>query len=426
MVSDFGILNAIFDVIAATWWILIFVILFPLFRSTWLFWRQEKFKQSITWTLLELRIPREVHQSPKAMEQVLFALHSLRNSPGNFREYYINGEVTKSFSLEIVSLGGEIHYYIRVDAKLRHAVEAAIFSYYPDIEVAEADDYVIRFPGDISEMETQDYDLWGTEMTLKKEGAYPIRSYHDFEAVTEEREFDPASSFLEVLSKLKKDEIAGIQIIVAPLGNDWKDKFKPLVDELRATKMIKNDAGELVKAFAMRSPGETDVIKAIENNLSKPAFDTLIRLIYLAPKASFFDSYARGGIMGAFNQYGSLDLNMFAGNKNTGSKAGGWAWPYIFPGTRTLYRKQRLLHDYRVRTTPIDTWMGRLFTSSVFNPNFYSQRFPLTTESLATIYHPPMAMVLTAPHVKRVESRKAGPPAGLAIYGDESDLEKYF
>ena len=49
----------------------------------------------------------------------------------------------------------------------------------------------------------------------------------------------------------------------------------------------------------------------------------------------------------------------------------------------------------------------------------------MNVEGIATLFHPPTAVVLTAPHVKRVESRKVGPPAGLPIFGEEEELEKY-
>jgi hypothetical protein len=50
----------------------------------------------------------------------------------------------------------------------------------------------------------------------------------------------------------------------------------------------------------------------------------------------------------------------------------------------------------------------------------------MNIECLASIFHPPTAGVLTAPHVHRVESKKAGPPAGLAIFGEEGDIESFF
>lgn len=129
-----------------TWWLWFFIIIFRLFLETWLHWRQEVFKEDINWVLLELKIPRLIEKSSKSMEQVLAALHSLRNSPGNLREIYWDGEVTRWTSLELVSFGGEIHFYVRCYAKLRSLVEAAFFSYYPGLDIIEVPDYISRFP----------------------------------------------------------------------------------------------------------------------------------------------------------------------------------------------------------------------------------------------------------------------------------------
>ncbi|MEK7555014.1 MAG: hypothetical protein AAB518_03470, partial [Patescibacteria group bacterium] len=157
--------------------------------STWLFWRQTLFEHSIQFVLLELRIPREVRKSPRAMEQVLMAIHSLRNTANDLQEKYWDGEVTRWYALEIASFSGETHFYIRTYHKQRRLVEAAFFSYYPDVEVVEVPDYIDRMPASIAEMEEQGYDVWGSEMKLAKEDAYPIRTYTDFEAPDEERQF---------------------------------------------------------------------------------------------------------------------------------------------------------------------------------------------------------------------------------------------
>ena len=69
--------------------------------------------------------------------------------------------------------------------------------------------------------------------------------------------------------------------------------------------------------------------------------------------------------------------------------------------------------------------MGKFLTSYILNWNIHSKTFELNTESLATLFHPPTRIVLTAPHMVRVESRKTGPPAGLAIFGDEEKIEKF-
>lgn len=438
--------------LAAIWPLVVFAILLPLTTSTWLYYRREKFKkEEIAWILLELRLPREIKKSPRAMEQVLISIHSLRNAPGNIQEMWWDGEVTLWSSLEIVSFGGEIHFYIRLHRKYKDLVEAALLSYYPDIEVVETDDYVNRFPTDINELYRWGYNVWGGEMKLGREEAYPIRSYTEFEAPDEERQYDPISTFLEVLGKLKKEEMVGIQILIAPEDfTVWTKKWQPLVERLRQATTEKKpprlktkadfpggplpafstmkeevkEEGTFLKSF-MRTPGETDVLKAVENNLSKPAFNTLIRFVYLSPRQLFQDRFPRRGILGAFNQYGALDLNFFRIDYATATHVMFWNWPHLFPKIRNEYRKQRVLYNYRHRTMPPDTFMGRLLTSHLFNWNFASRTYQLNVESLATLYHPPMHIVLTAPHIEQIRSRRVGPPAGLAIYGEEEEIEKY-
>ncbi len=437
-----------------TWWLFLCAILLPVARSTWLFWRQELFKHSGEFTsiLLELKVPREVHRSPRAMEQLLMTIHALRNEATDLRELYWDGEVTRWYSLEIVSFGGEIHMYIRTYYKQKGLVEAAFFSYYPDMEIVEVDDYVDRFPENVREMDKQGYDLWGGEMILAHEDAYPIRSYLAFESPDEEKQYDPISAFLEALGRIRKEEMVAVQYLISPASPKWKDKWEKLIENLRSKAQLKqkeNQAkyktttdfpGGPLPAFAveggedkrdpftsfMRTPGEADVLKAVENNLSKQGFKTVIRFLYFSPVSLFYDSFPRRGILGAFNQYAALDMNFFKINYPKATKTKIWTKPYVFPTRRNLYRKERILQEYKQREMPHETFMGKFLTAYLFNWNFTTKAHILTTESLATLFHLPTALVLTAPHMKRVESRKAGPPAGLAIFGGgEKEIEKY-
>jgi len=433
-----------------------FGILFPVAQLTWLFWKQEKFKEEIPFVLLELSMPREIRKSPRGMEQVLSAIHALRNIAGDFSEIWIDGEVTRWYSFEIVSFGGEIHFYMYVYKKQRDIVEAALYSYYSDIEITEVEDYTKRFPKNVGELYQRGYDMWGSELKLDKEDAYPIKSYVDFEAVAEEEQFDPISLCLEVLSKIKKEEIIAIQILAEPESPKWKDEYKDLLENLRVKQDPKKvphgarykrkiqfegilphfpiEKGEegankyedsVFSKSLLRTPGETDVLKAIEENLAKPAFKTIIRFIYLSPKELFYDTFPRRGIMGIFNQYSSLDLNSFVRNEPVSTRTRVWYWPHIAPATRNEYKKQRLLFNYRKREIPPHSFVGRILTSHWLNWNFHSKQFILTNRSLATIFHPPTFIVLTAPHIRRVESRKMSPPSGLPIYGSEEDIEKF-
>jgi len=436
--------------ISYVWPLVALVMLWRLFEQTYLFWRQEKFRHDTEYVVLELRIPREVTKSPKAMEQVLSAIHFTRNAPAQFDERWIEGENPRAFSLEMVSLGGEVHFYVRIPKKIMGVVEASFFSYYPDVEVIEVPDYIDRVPRTVQDLKKQGYETWGVEMILAKDEAYPIKSYLEFESPDENKQYDPISTILEVMAKAKKEEVIAVQINLIPCDHLWAEKWKPLVKALTDKKSGGGSSvrtktefpGGILPAFtiekaggggeadfvktAMRSPGETDVLKAVETNLSKQAFETVIRFAYFAPEAMFYYSFPARGLMAAFNQYSALNMNTFIPNARTSTKTAGWVYPHIFPKIRSEYKKQRFLYNYARRTMPVGSFIGKLITSHLFNWNFNtSKSFRLSIQSVATVFHPPTFMTLTAPHMKRVESKKAGPPAGLAIYGEEEEIEKY-
>jgi len=457
LVND--VLMFIWELFTWTWWFWLFLVVRGLAVSTWLFWRREWYKKfEARRIILEIRVPREISKSPRAMEQVLASMHSMYNVAGNLREKWWDGEVVRWFTLEMTSMGGEIHLYVTMYHKYRNLVEAAFYSYYPDVELEEVEDYTTLFPEDIQEMYNQGYDLWGTEMVLAKEPYYPIKTYEDFESPDEDKQYDPISAFLEILGQVKPEQMVGIQIHITPASmKEWRDKYEDKIKELKehaqkgggsgpkksATMNVSFESGFLpifdvqkkeekksefdaLKSLS-RSPGETEVLRAVEENLSKPAFKTLVRFIYFSPASLFYDSFARRGLAGSFNQYGTTDMNMFVQNYSVSTKVDLWTWsiPRFFPAIRREYRKQRLLYEYRKRKKPLSNFMGKIITSHFFNWNFASREFMMNTKCLASLFHPPTTMVLTAPHIRRMESRKAGPPAGLAIFGDEDELEKF-
>lgn len=426
-----AIIKAILDFLLLTWWFWLFLLLFPPFRSLWLFWRQELFKNSMNYVVLELKIPRELKKTPRAMEQVFASLAALRNQPMNFQAKYINGEIPRWFSFEIVSREGEgeIHFYVRARDTQRNAIEAAFFSQYPGLEINEVEDYAASLPKTLGELYERGLDIGGTELLLNKEEIYPIKTYSEFEDPEEDRYIDPISSLIEILSKAKRDDFVAVQVLASPAKLKWPDKFKESVEELRepVTKEVPSDAeeGGTRKIPIGRTPGQADVLEAVENNLSKPAFDTLIRLISIGPKNTLDWRNLFGSMAGFFNQFNSLQLNSFKQNFAVATSTTPWAWPHVSTQKRAEYRKHRMLTNFLKREVPPETDMGKLVTSYIFNSNFSSQRFLLNTEGLATLFHPPTTYVLTAPHLKHTESKRTGPPAGLSIFGEEEEIEKF-
>ncbi len=411
----------------ATWWFWLFIFSIFFLRSSWLAWRQQSFRKSQKYVICEIKIPREITRSPKAMDQLFMAVHQMQNGPANFGEKYFDGEVGRTFTFEMVSFSGEIHFYVRFYHKYRGLIQGAFYSAYPDVELIEIEDYNLKFPKTYADLEAAGYDLWGTELQLtKKLDMYPIKTYVEFETMMEEAQFDPISVLVETMTKLKPGEFIGVQYIVDALEPRWVKEFEEDLNELKKPKMAEAPTEGEFGMMQFRSPGETDVLKAVERKLSKPAFETMIRFIYISPKPTFYDSFPRRAITSTYNQYAANDLNSFKQNhKYVSPMAQIWYFPYVFSNTRNKLRKQRLWKKFCQRIFPSHIFMAKLLDSHPLSFAFHSETITLTADELATLYHPPTKIVLTAPHVERVVSKKGGPPAGLPIYGAEEELKQF-
>lgn len=425
IVAPREIANIFIRFLELTWPIWLFFFLFEMVKPIYLFIKQEQFKEGELAAeknvLIELRVPRELEKGPQAMEQILLAIHGMMGAPSDWNKIWLDGEIMLWFSLEMVSIGGEVHFYIRAPKKNKSLIEAVVLSHYPDIEVTEVPDYISLLPESTADMYAEEKDVWGTEIKLAKDPLYPIRTYTAFGASEESKvALDPISSFLEVLGKLRNGEFAGIQILIQPAGKDWGKKWMEELDKIRTPKM----SGDKVQ---LTDPKETTaVIDSIARNLAKSAFNTLIRVMYVGPVTMYKDGsgFVRGGITTAFNQYSSPTLNAFKANGAVGTSVDKWKKPYVLNDARLETKKQRILWNYRRRLIAPKSFTEKFFTSFFTNKN-NSEMFELAIDGVATIFHPPTSVVLTTPHMRRIESKKSGPPVVLAIFGDESQLERF-
>ena len=415
------------EIVLGYWWIIAPVALFFILRELWLDYVQMKFTGSIKWTLLEIKIPREVQKTPKAMEQVFAGLHGIHKNP-NFVERWFEGKIQEWVSLEIIGKGGDIHFLIRTPEKFRNLVEAQFYAQYPDAEITEVEDYTAAIPSNIP---SKDYELWGTELILTKNDAYPIRTYpYFFDEAKEEERIDPLASLSEVLSYLSPEEHIWIQILVRPAGEKWKDDGEKLVEKLIGKKvsvtkkgMVLEEANSwlevakeslheflfggtsidasktkdkkdqtLESLMLYLSPGQRDAVTAIEKNIAKLGLETIIRFVYWA-KSDIFSKANTAAVIGAFKQFNTQDLNGFKPNGKIKPSI-----DYFFKKRREFYRKVSLLNNYKKRYFPQRSFSKRGF---VFN-----------TEELASIYHIP-GKIVEAEAMPRIQAKKGGPPSGL-------------
>ena len=427
------------------WWLWLFFLLFYVGLRLWMAYIQEWYKYVTNpWVLLELKIPREIKQTARAMEQIYTTIHALRNSASDQQEKYWDGEVPLWFSFEAVSVGGEIHFYVYIPQIRRNHIEAALYFSYPDIEITEVpreEDYIHRLPPTAKELYEKGYRLFGNELILAKKpmktdsGVYPIRTYLDFEAPVEEKEVDPVGHLVETLARLKPQENLWIQVLIRPKVDNFITAFSEAGNEeiseiKKKARYLRDEAGVILKddtgypLLTLPSPGETEAMKAIDRKISKPAFDCVVRYMYTAPREIFSSSFGRRSILSVMNQYASESLNKFGHNVKAWTLAKIWYRPWIFPARRGAARRAWLWEKYRRREMYPDSKTEAILKMKLFHWGFdpwKATNTVLNTEELATIYHMPTVLTLTGPLIKRVEARRGGPPAGLPIYGEEGE-----
>lgn len=437
MMFDFSFMQGLLAWFATYWWLWLLVILLFLASRVWKAYIQTYYKKiTNTWMMLELRFPREITRSPRAMEQVFATVHAIRNSQSDIEEKWWDGEVPLWFSFEAVSFGGEIHFYLFIPTIRRNHFEAVFYANYPDIEITEvAEDYIHRLPPTAKEIYAAGYRMFGNELILGKSSkftarpsVYPIRTYIDLEAAAEEKEVDPMASLLETLSRIKPQEHLWLQLLVRPKVDDFIIGFikegEAEIEFIKGKSRSVIDPATGLTIFAMPSPAETEAMKAIERKIAKPAFDALLRYVYFSPQEMFSSSFGRRSILSAMNQYATESFNKFGHNVFAWTLAKLWYKPYIFPTKRAIWRRERFWERYQKREMYPDSITEGLLKMRLFNWGFKPwsvHNLVLNTEELATIFHPPTVLVLTGPLIKRVEARKVGPPAGLPIYGEEDE-----
>lgn len=411
------LLQSVSEVWGWTWWIVLPFLSFFIFWENWLYYIRVHYADSINWKLFEIKVPKNILKTPKSMEQIFAAAHAPYSYGLLWREQYWQGKMEDLMTFELVSNGGEMRFFMRVSESNRNLMEAAIYAQYPDAEIRETKDYLDDLP---SVLPNKTYDLYGVDFELREPSPLPIRTYPLFEEAVEERRVDPIAGIMEVMSKLKADERLWMQILIRPAGEDWKAQGRALIDKIIGRDKKKGPgffesifgvtASEVVRApfehpslepkkrsengenfrMLLLSPGEKEMIDAIEQKISKLGFEATVRLIYIDKRESFSRSNMMA-VFGAFRQFHIQNLNSMRPDKT--------ATTYMKKGflrTRRLEWRKRVIFDrYRYLISKPQ--------ASIFN-----------TEELATIFHFPTLSV-AAPQLQRIESKKGGAPPTLPI-----------
>jgi len=417
--SIFHALGSLMDV----WFILFPPILFLVFKIFWEQHVQNQYASSIKKILLEIIPPRDSEKSPVLMESIYAVLAGIHSTP-SISEQWIKGVFVPSFSLEIASIEGQVHMYVRTPKQFRDLVESAFYAQYPNVEIIEAEDYVNLVPKTIP---NKDWDLWGTDFLLSADDLYPIKTYKYFEETVTGKMIDPLSGLIETMSKIGPGQHIWLQYIITPLhANTQKvlqktiDKFlgkeeKPKLGLLGGIFTFFRDIvmnvgrGISGREFAFTAsgegasidespvefrltPGEKEKLKALESNMGKQMFRTRMRHVYVGRREAFNKANGVSAFIGALKQFNDFNLNGFRPDDNTKTYAN-----YLFKDDRLRYRQRRVFRRYITRDG---------------DPS--STKFILSTEELATVFHIP-DMSITSPNISHVSSKRGGAPINLPI-----------
>ncbi len=425
------LLEGLLQFIANWWWVPLPFILWPVFVSQYLSWRQHLWDvherpESI---LLEVRPPSDIKKPIRAMEAVLHGFWQIYGPP-NWYQKWIEGEQGLSFSLEIAGIDGVPHFLVRIPKPHRDLFESHIYSQYGEAEIRQVKDYTGDVPKNIP---NERWDFMGCGYQMVPNHFYPIRTYKEFETEMEDQEekVDPMASLMELIAKLKEGEQIWIQIKAKPVAEENDGGFIKEAEKER-DKLLQRDSGEEKPAKSipemlmeflttsqisdyeageddsgglapelMLSPGEKRKVDALEKKISKKYFKCHIMHIYLG-RSDVIDKAKFKMPMSYFNNFSDNNAGAIIpkGAFITKQQQKWYNW-FLFPDRRKYLLKRKFIRNY-IRRTPL------------YYPKVHPDgQFMLNTEELASLFHFPSKIAGPPSILERVESKKAEAPWGL-------------
>ena len=306
----------------------------------WYRWRNRE-EESLNSSIFEVLLPKDNETKIEAMEQIFASLASLYRG-GRFS--FLKHQTQISF--EIVGKPEDIRFYFICPNKIKELVARQIYSAYPTAELEETEEYNIFYK------KGKVVFSW---LVNKKENYKPIKTYRELGV-------DPLSAITSALAKLKENEGAVIQIILAPANSKWQAAGKSYLSSIKKAESDPQKAAFKVSA---------QFLEAIENKCSKPGFETTIRIVTVAATESEAKSHL-SNIKTAFAQFQS-PWNEFTSKK--------------------IRFKYGFMIDFIYRYQPIFWGLS-------------NKKTILNSEELASIFHFPNKMIET-PEIRWLKAKRA-------------------
>ncbi len=291
-------------------------------------------------------------------------------------------------SLEMLSKGGQINFYVSCPGYLSDLIEKQIHSFFHGAEISKSSNYNL-----FDNINSADYlnHTASAQIGLAKSFIYPIHTYRDLE-------HDSLNNITTALSKMGKDSNAAIQIMIRPSVTKWQKQCEQKIKNMYSDKKpygIQSFASEVSQtAFnSQKKDNKPDIqapptitankeqeISLIQKKASKVGFDTKIRLLVVSNDLKIAKSHLQN-LLNSFAQFTDQSGN----------------------------RLQKLKYPFRNIQTEIFDFVLRRFG----NPNL---AVILNTEELATLYHFPNKNIAT-PNIQWLSAKTAAAPANTPTEG---------
>ena len=358
-----------FKIILILFFVTLAIILSIVFIIIARFARRER--KSFEYVQFEVKVPRHNEIKIEAAESFFTALYSI------FR-YGVHGLLAGQdhIGFEIVSFAGVIKFYVSSPKSLVAMVEKQIHSFYPEAEVTAVSEYNIFRPEMYADL---------AELSLRAPAYKPIIRYHQI------KEVEPLNAITTAMSKLSLGEGMALQLLIAPAGTGWQGAgFSKIHKAQTSTRAGIMTPFNLPSAAAQQTPIEPeaktesitgDPYKKIEEKVSKPGFEAVIRIAVSAKDPVVARQYIEN-MLGAFGQFNDPTGNGFRRRR--------WPW--------TLTKQLSLKH-FIYKMMPF--WFGKMILNSA---------------ELATIFHFPNKNV-TTPNINWLLAKKAAAPSIVPTEG---------
>ena len=162
---------------------------------------------------LELTPPSKTEQSAYSTEQLFLLIHTLGNQRSILERIF---GIKPRFSLEIASTKSEgIRYLLRADKKEVGAIKKSVLAYLPHVKIQKVYDY-LPDSLDINRLRI-------VEFKLSNHFAYPLKSQQTLGLS------DPISYITGMMTKLEKDELIALQIVLSSAKNKKVNEISNLI-----------------------------------------------------------------------------------------------------------------------------------------------------------------------------------------------------